>query len=248
MEDKIKILLDKIGIEKDNYKYFENAKLTKIKVNSKNNSWNIFIKNENPFPLEIIEELDSKKMNLDENTSSITFVYDIENIDLNTYYSYYKYVLKKLKDDLKVIEIYEDALKIEDGFLLLVASTEVGKKKLSDSIEKINKVYKSLGYKFNIDVTLRHEDTILNEIKKELETDVVKTSKVKKEEVKQEVKKTNNFRREKKDPNSIIGRAIKESPIKIKTLLGEDNNVVVEAKVFGTDYFESSKQTLKLLL
>ena len=33
----------------------------------------------------------------------------------------------------------------------------------------------------------------------------------------------------------------------IKTLIGEDNNVVVEAKVFGTDYFESSKTDFKII-
>ena len=40
---------------------------------------------------------------------------------------------------------------------------------------------------------------------------------------------------------------IKEEPIKIKTLIGEDNNVVIEAKVFGTDYFESTKTDFKII-
>ena len=43
MDDKIKILLDKINIDETSYQYFNDAKITKIKVNSKTNSWNIFI-------------------------------------------------------------------------------------------------------------------------------------------------------------------------------------------------------------
>ena len=35
--------------------------------------------------------------------------------------------------------------------------------------------------------------------------------------------------------------------IKIKTLIGEDNNVVVEGKVFGVEYFESSKTDFKII-
>lgn len=88
MNDKLKLLLDKINLDKDSYHYFSSAILTKIKVNSKNNSWNIFIKIDNPLPIDVIEELESKKTNLDGNISSITFVFDVENVDINTYYSY----------------------------------------------------------------------------------------------------------------------------------------------------------------
>ena len=123
MDDKLKLLLDKINLDKENYKYFSNAKLTKIKVSSKDNSWNVFIKNDNPLPVDIIEELEDKKTNLDENISSITFVFDIENIDINIYYSYYKYVLNKLKDELKILGVFENSLKIEDGFLKQIASS-----------------------------------------------------------------------------------------------------------------------------
>ena len=68
-----------------------------------------------------------------------------------------------------------------------------------------------------------------------------------KEEPVENNKEKKQYKREKKDPNSIIGREIKDSPIKIKTLLGEDNNVVIEGKVFGVDLFESSKTDFKII-
>ncbi len=245
MDDKIEILLNKINMDKNKYPYFSNCKLTKIKVHRASASWEIFISAKNPLPLEVIEELEKIKNNLDEKAKEITFIWNVENIDINVYLSYYPYVLKHLKEQLKVLEIYSDALKIEDGFLVLVATTEVEEEKLNQVLEKINMIYKHLGYKFNIDVSLRHEDSILEEIKQDL---VVKVKiPEKKAETLTETSKEKKFRKEPKDPNSVIGRAIKEESIKIKTLLGEDNNVIVEGYVFGTDYFESSKTDFKII-
>ena len=43
-------------------------------------------------------------------------------------------------------------MKVKDGFLTLIVSTESEKNRLLSCIEKINKIYKLLGYKFNIDI------------------------------------------------------------------------------------------------
>ena len=247
MDNNIKILLNKINIDEASYQYFNDAIMKKIKVNSKNNSWNILIDKDNLLPVEVLEELESKKMLLDETASKIEFVFNIKNQDINTYLSYYKFLLKNLKEELKVLEIYEDSMKIEDGFLTLVATNEVEKSRLEKALPKITNFYKRLNYNFNIDIVMRHEENILEEIQKDLNNIEMPKheSTPKKEEQPPQEKK--QYRREAKDPNSVIGRGIKEDPIKIKTLIGEDNNVVVEAKVFGTDYFESSKTDFKII-
>ena len=241
MNDKIKILLDKIGIDEDHYTYFNDAQITKIKVNSKSNSWNIFIDKEELLPIDIYEELESKKMSIDPNVKKIEIIYNIKNINLNTYLSYYKYLLSLLKSDLKVLEIYEDCLKIEEDKLLLVVSNEAEKEKLEKVLNKINKFYKKLSYDNNIDIIIRHEDNIINEIREELNNIEIP------KEVKKKEEKTTTNRREGKDENTIIGRNIKEDPISIKSLIGEDNSVVVIGQVFGTDFFESAKTDFKII-
>ncbi len=245
MDEKIEVLLNKINMDKESFPYFSNAKLTKIKIHRKTSSWEVFIENKVALPVEVIEELEQKKMALDENAKEITIIWNIENIDVNTYLSYYPYVLQQVKEELKVLEIYSDALRVEEGFLVLVATTQIEQERLEGCLEKINRIYKNLGYKFNIDVELRHEDNILEEIKQ----DLVVTVKIpeKKETPKENQPKEKKYHKEAKDPNSVIGRGIKEEAIKIKTLLGEDNNVVVEGYVFGTDYFESSKTDFKII-
>ena len=252
MNDKIKVLLDKINIDNSYYQYFNDAQIKRIVVSSRNGSWNIYIDKTELLPVEVLEQVEDNVHLLDENAPEITIVWNIDNPSIDTYLSYYKYLLKTLKDDLKVLEIYEDSLKVEDGFLVLVATNEVEYERLNSCVNKIENFYRRLGYKFNIEVVVRHEENILSEIQTELDNEV---NKIDLNAVKQTPKETTEsnpspekkYRREPKDPNSVIGRGIKDDPIKIKTLIGEDNNVTVEAQVFGTEYFESPKTDFKII-
>ena len=252
MNDKIKVLLDKINIDNNYYQYFNDAQIKKIVVSSRNGSWNIYIDKTDLVPVEVLEQVEDNVHLLDENAPEITIIWNIENPSIDTYLSYYKYLLKTLKDDLKVLEIYEDSLKVEDGFLVLVATNEVEYERLNSCVHKIENFYRRLGYKFNIEVVVRHEENILSEIQTELDNEVNKIDLNTVKQAPKETTETNTspekkYRREPKDPNSIIGRGIKDDPIKIKTLIGEDNNVTVEAQVFGTEYFESPKTDFKII-
>ena len=248
MDEKIKILLDKINIDENSYQYFSDALLKRIKINSHNNSWLIFIEKEELLPIEVYEELENKKGNLDEHASNIEFIFTIKNQDLNSYVSYYPYLLQKLKKELRILEIYEGCLQIDNDFLVLVVSNELEKERLEKCLDKITTFYKRIDYKFNIDIVIKQEENILEEIQKEL-ADVKMPLQTDKKESSTLTTKVDSkkIRREKKDPNSVIGREIKESPIKIKSLLGEDNNVVIEGKVFGVELFESSKTDFKII-
>ena len=248
MDNKTKILLDKIGIDENSYQYFNDAVITKIKVNSKTNNWNIFITKTKLLPVKILEELESKKMLLDEKASSIEFVFQIEDPDMDEYLNYYRYLLTLLKEDLRVLEIYEECMKLESGFLILVTSNETEKERLERCLPKITTFYKKMGYNFNIEVIVRHEENILEEIKDEINNfEVPVVQEAPKEIKKEEPAEKKQYRREPKDENSVLGRGIKEEPIKIKTLIGEDNNVVVEGKIFGVEFFESSKTDFKII-
>ena len=248
MDNKVKILLDKIGIDENSYQYFNDAVITKIKVNSKTNNWNIFITKTKLLPVKILEELENKKMLLDEKASSIEFVFQIEDPDMDEYLNYYRYLLTQLKEDLRVLEIYEECMKLESGFLILVTSNETEKERLERCLPKITTFYKKMGYNFNIEVIVRHEENILEEINDEINNfEMPVVQEVPKEVKKEEPTEKKQYRREPKDENSVLGRGIKEEPIKIKTLIGEDNNVVVEGKVFGVEFFESAKTDFKII-
>ena len=77
MDDKIKILLDKINIGEETFQYFNDAKILKIKVSPKTKSYNIIVEKEDLLPVEVLKELEEKKHLLDENAKTIEFVFEI---------------------------------------------------------------------------------------------------------------------------------------------------------------------------
>jgi DNA polymerase-3 subunit alpha (Gram-positive type) len=249
MEEKIKILLDKINIDESSYQYFSSAKLTKVKVNLKQNKWLVLIDIDYLLPVNVLEELESKKMMLDETANDINFLFTVNNPDIDTYLSYYSYFLTLLKDDLSIYSMYEDCMRIENDFLVLVTATEMEKERLERVLPKLMTLYKRVGYNFNIEVICRHdENNVLDEIREELENTVMPISNTQSKKEEESPKEKKKYpRREAVDPNNIIGRGIKEDPIKIKTLIGEDDNVVVEAKVFGSEFRESTKSDYKII-
>ena len=247
MNDKIKILLDKINIDESSYQYFFDAVLTKIKVNTKKDSWIIFIEKDNLPPIEVYEELENKKNLLDENASKIDIVYTINNQNLEDYKNYFQYILKNLKKELHVQELYKNCMQIENDFLVLVADSEVEKENLEKALPKITKFYKKIGYNFNIEVILQKENHILEDIQNELKNTKAPKETPKKEREIIEENPKKKYRRPSKDPNGVIGVEIKESPIKIKTIIGEADDVVIEGKVFGVDIFESAKTDFKII-
>ena len=240
MDDKIKILLDKINIDEKSYQYFSSAVLTKIKINSKKNSWIVYIDIDNLLPIDLYEEVESKKNLLDKNASSIDIVYNVKNKNLELYKNYYSTVLNSLKKELKAPELYEDCMNIQDGKLILIVSNSQEQMKLEKVFPKIKKFYKRLSYDENIEIIINHHNDVQEAIQHELENIEVEVSNKKEKDKEKEavVKEKKQYRRAPKDENSIFGgHAIKEKPIKIKTIIGEDGDVVVEAKVFGLDFY-----------
>ena len=247
MDEKIRILLDKINFDKEKYNLFSSAKLSKIVVSKKLSSWTIFIENDTYLPVDVVEELDNKVPMLDPNTKSFQIIYNIKNIDNSYLVNYYPYLLNLLRSDLVVLEIYKDALKYEDNKLLFAVSNTIEETKILNCLDKIKLFFRRFGYLEDIPVIIRKDNNVLENIKHDLENSIKLDTPVKKSEPVVENKpKAKSFRRE-KDPNSILGRGIEDTPIKIKTLLGEDNNVVVECFIFGVDYFESSKTDFKII-
>lgn len=253
MEEKMQILLDRINVKKDHYNYFEDAKLTKIKISKQENSWQIFIAKEKVLPIEILEELENQKYTVAPNLTKVTINYTIKEQNLEEFKRLYSYVLEQVKEKLKPPVMFKNSLMIEDDKLILVANNKLEEEKLSSVAEEINQIYHRLGLLSEIPVVLKEEHKVREEIQKSLDESLEKIKKIssKKEEIESKSESSKDskpkYRKKEKDPNSIIGLAILDNPIKIKTIIGEDNNVTVEAQVFGVDYFESSKSDFKII-
>ncbi len=254
MDDKIKILLDRLNIENNHYPSFYNSKLTKIKVNKKSNSCIIYLSNDKMFDVNIIKELENNKHLIDKSIDKVSIVYDFESKDNNTYLSYYSFVLEEVKDILRVLEIYKDKLKLIDDKFVLIANNKVEETKLNNALPRINEIYHNLGLESSVSVVLEEEHFIREEINKSLNDSIdnMKNSIDEynnKTEEKEEAPKPKypTRRSTKKDPNSVIGVMIEDMPIPIHSIIGEDNNVTIWGEIFGIEYFESSKSDFKII-
>ncbi len=244
MEDKIKILLDKLNIDKDFYQYFNDAIISKVLVTPDNKNWNIYIYNKDMFDISIIKALYDNSYLLNGEDTSIKYVFNYKNLDNEKFISYYKYVLDMFKDELVVLDLYENCLTLKDDLLVVIVDSDILKDKFLKVSDEFNKIYKSLGYNTKIEVITLIKESVLEEIEKEIEEEIKNISKIIPKE-KVEPKKTSKGT--KTNPNIIIGRDIKDSPLKIKTILGEDDNITVEALLFGIDFFESAKTNFKII-
>lgn len=242
MNDKMHLLLDKIGFSKENYDAFQNSKLSKIVLTKKTNSCMVIIDSEEYLPIEVVQELENKIFNLDSKVEHFQVIYHVQEQDYSKLLTYYPYLLDILGNELILKEIYQECLQLEDNQLILIVSNQIEKDKITSCLEKIQDFYKRFGYEEEIKVIIRKDDSVLSQIQETLKQEI----KIEEKNVsqKEEVSKSKKYE---KDPNSILGRKIKDMPIKIRTLIGEDNNIVVEAYIFGVDYFESSKTDFKII-
>ena len=255
MDEKIKILLEKLEIKEDHYNYFLSSKLDKIKINKAQKSCTIYLSNKEMYNYEVVEELENNKHLIAPDYEIVNIVYNFENKDNKKYLTYFKIALEKVKDILRVLEIYKDKLILEYNNFILVANNKVEEAKLSKALPIINEFYHNLGLETDIKLEERKEEHIKEVIDKNI-SDSIAASKGRVEEYKKkeeqklaEGDKPKFPRRHstKKDPGTVIGIMIEDMEIPISSIAGEDNNVTIWAEVFGLDYFESSKTDFKII-
>ena len=229
MQDKMKRLLDQIGMNTD---YLEKASIKKIVVYDNNKLWNFIIENDKILPVYIYTELINKiKINFstvediklsvivrEDNDEYINdYIDNLINIFSNDSYKYRVFIGRNVNviDNKYVFEVYNKA---ENSYLI-------------EKLNYINNCLKDYGFNKNLELSLVEEKE--NELLKEIENEkVVEDPKVvisKKEtasEVKTEEKK---YFRPKKDT----------SVTPIKDLMYEVDNITIEGVIFGMDMFES---------
>ena len=231
MNDKLKILLDKINLEEEYYKYFLNGALNKIIINKKDKSWDFKIILDKTLPLDIFITLKDKttKMFVDnEKVLSVSFDLTYNHIDYKYLRDYYKYVIDN--SDIKSLKMfYENYIYYENKIIIEVLN-EIEKNKFSAYIDLIKNQLNRYGFKSDIDILINKEKN--DEIKREIEEET--------KEIKVETSEIKN--------NLIFGSEFENKcNYEIKDIIGEDNNVIVECYIFGTDIFESSKSNFKIL-
>ena len=221
MHDKLKLLLDQISMNKDCYTYFSNGTLDKISVNKQNESAKFLITLDKILPLDVYDlfhELLARKYN----TYYVDSLFNIRNIDYSDVLSYIIYFMQvNYSDD------YEETYKELDIEIV-------------NDVIKINGINDSLNEEFKDFISEQLINAGYNDIK------IITSEKNKdKNKIKQELEKINYVKKKeeerKKEINKILikGREVYGTPKKISDIITEEDNVIIEFKIFGTETRET---------
>ncbi len=210
---------------------FNTVKVDKVIVNNQKESWTIMLSSPKVVPVKDMLSLIStcEKGLPGVNTIFVKIKYDeITPDDVLSYFNYYLDEL--IKTNPSLISLSDTSVIIEENTINIDVISSIEESFLKSQNEKFNKWLTSLGLN-ECHINPKINDQKREEIKTEIASGRVDVVTVKEPEFK-----------------VIMGETIKSKTITdIKDIMGEENNVTVEAYVFGTEEFVSSKSNFQIL-
>jgi len=249
MKSKIEILFDQMKLTSDEQKKYASFNLKEVIVMNKQNLWNFVIETPKVLLFDDYLFFDSKLKEAFQNIKNIELTIETEEDLLEEYNKYYSYVLDTMKEKWIMAPLFkENLIQMENSFQIEVTNI-AEKRQVEEMLDEINQRLKQLGLKQELEIFLNEEKRteMKEKIASEMQEVEVPKEPVHKEETPSPEKKQYRRREAGTEEGSLLGRIIKDEPIQIKNLIGEDNNVTIEGYVFGTDYFESSKSDFKII-
>ncbi|MDD4187532.1 MAG: PolC-type DNA polymerase III [Bacilli bacterium] len=226
--DALKRFFDKL--EFDGEDNFNNVTVEKCVVNKISETWDLYLKSPNILPLEPVLNLVNKAKPGIKGVNQINIYLSYDNRSIDDIIKYVKYYIGELtKKYPSLISLKENEIKIAGEKIIFEVTSTIEAGRIKDYIPKIIKWLESLGISgFTIESNLNNEKR--NKVKEEIEN----TKEVVIINAKPKLK-------------TIMGEKIKSKTITIKEILGEENNVTVEAYIFGIEEFISTKSNFKIL-
>lgn len=223
MDSKLEKLLNKTGIDKNSYTFFNNGKLLGIVTNDTKDCCLINIEIESNLPVEVYLELEEKIKNVFPNVN-VNFKLKINKINIHLFYDYLDYLVDKNNIE---------SLKNNDNIIYRNNTLEINhENKLNNELENI--IISNMK-KFGYLVKIEYIKTEKEEIKK-IEPII------KQEEKKEEKPKFKNYERKPKvhedHPDVIYGRLITDTITRMDSIVELNKTITVEAYIFGMEQKE----------
>lgn len=228
MDDKLVRFFNKINF--NNIDSFKNSKVTKVTINRQTNTWGVYIENSNCIDIEsALELIESAKKGID-GVEEINIIYNNTNIKEEDIINCFKYILNELvKESPALSSIINNNINVIDNVVTIEVISDIEEKLIKKESKKIINKLEQLGFK-DLNINCKINEELKQVIKKEINETRVEVVKIE--------EPTNNI---------IMGETIKSKITTIDNIVGEENNIALEAFVFGTDIFESSKSNFKIL-
>ncbi len=231
MNDKLKLLLDKLKLPNEYYKYFETGKILKLKLNKERTKGVFEIEIDDKLPDSCTSYIDDNISSVFNNMESVSIKLIVRNLDYSSTVDMFKDAILNSSLTKPMKELFMEKKVSYDNYKLTIEVDNIAEQNIiGNHIDSILDYYVDLGFKkLKLDILINPENALL--VKKELE-----------EELKQE-----KLAPKKEDNPLIHGEEPKGNITKIKDIIAEEGNVIVEAYVFGVEEFESTKSAFKIL-
>jgi len=253
MDDKLKLILEKIKLDEKYFIEFKNAVLEKVVFYKKIDEVKITLKNQSSFSVELYKNL----LNAFESYFDKKVILEIilENINFDLINDYYKMIIENIAKEKVTATIFSDRLiKKEDKYFIELNNSAEEHQFLPIKETVFNRL-KMCGYNIEFSTYIDKEESkktqesINNSLKIDIASLMANAPVMESE--KKESKPVSTFKPkyEKKEVNedTIKGRVIKDEVVTIKSIVGEEDSVTIDAEVFGQEEFEPASKEFKIL-
>ena len=231
MNDKLKLFLEKVNLPEEYYKYFNNGKILKLKLDSSRKNGVFVIEIENSLEGEVLLWINNHISIAFGDMNSIKVEYKIKNINYEEAIKYYVDAIMSSTLTKPMKELFKDKIiTIENNKLIIEVDNIAEENIIKNNIDSIISYYFKIGFeKINIKTKINEENALF--VKEALEKEI----------------KEETINVEKKESSIVVGNEIDNNITEIKDIISEESDVTVEAYVFGVDEFESNKSAFKIL-
>ncbi|MDD2435723.1 MAG: PolC-type DNA polymerase III N-terminal domain-containing protein, partial [Bacilli bacterium] len=150
MQDKLKILLEKINFEDNDYSYFENAKLEKIVGNKKKTNYYFYMTIEQLLPVNIYHKFCDLLNEGFKQFELVKPIFNVLNIAQDKLRDYYNYLIEKYSIVSPLIHMFIDNhIEVKDNVLNIEVSNSAEKMKLKSITNSMIEDFKCIGFNFD---------------------------------------------------------------------------------------------------
>ena len=229
MKDKVVNFLKSISF--DDLSIVDSIDIDKVILNKQKETFDVYLSLEKPLDVSIINKLIECSNNGINGDKKCNIYFKCNVVTDDDIIYYFRYILKDLINNKPSLSNLVDAnINIEDNKLILECSTKNEEELINELSKKIVKKLSYYGIN-NIEIS-----TVLN---KEANEAIKKEIKDRKDTI-----ENNN---EKVEKTILLGKHVDGEVITIDSIIGDKNNIIVEAYVFGTEAKNLEKTNIMTL-
>ena len=242
MDSKLKLFLEKINLNQKYFDSFSGGKILKIKSSKDKLNWNFIIGTKDYLSVEILKEIDKNISKGFPELNSVTYTIIPEKENKLLIDEYYTYVISNIGLSKAILQLFVDKkINFTTDGLFIEVDNKSQETTIKNKLEDIENKYKQIGFNIKLNVILNKKSSIDKE-------DIKYDGKVEsKKEEKEKKKGPMKSAKASKEVDAILGTNIVGKITPLKDIYTDKEDVMVEAKVFGIDLFESPKSNFKII-